>query len=722
MLEKIFLEVLNMSFTASFVIAFVLGARLLLKKAPKAFSYALWSVVLFRLVCPFSFESMYSLLPTRINPISQDIIYMQTPKIDTGLASINNIVNSALPSATPYVSINPLQIWIFIASLIWISGIAALALYSLITLLSLKKRLQGSTHYKDNIFISDKIETAFVMGIFSPRIYVPSNIKGQELSYILVHEQTHIKKFDHIIKFISYLALCIHWFNPLVWASFFFSGQDMEMACDEAVIRRLGNDIKKDYSYSLLMLATKKPIGLLSPLAFGEGDTKERIKNVLNFKKPGFWVIIITLLIVLLVGAGLLANPQKDPVPLTYPDDISTISIEQIDQGASFGAIEISDLNDIELVIHALQSTSKTLSDSVNDYPNAKTYLQIDIIGSTTQRFYLYNDGKKNYIEQPYVGIYKINSKDSDSIANLYASNTGLLSQYNTLDLWQARTKYIGDNSAVSKLIGLLKIPQGLSYDYFELQSSEQPYRISIYYSLPAGSIEKYEAMGSTAADLFRQNALLMLALVDNAGDIRAVITDGDRELEFINNREWADNVAGGNIRDYAASPEKLQQLIELDRNTGSSAEPLDIAIHEAILENNHNDYRKSDISLESHIVLETETSGSPGSDRESENVTVYAMVLYLEYDLKDAKIDPSTESGSHVPVALTFDISADGSYLLHEYWQPRDGSYYKPDIEGKFPKSAWRSALDTQRFIERHQENIDRELVARGYMDDKDQ
>ncbi|WP_051188607.1 DUF5301 domain-containing protein [Proteocatella sphenisci] len=563
MLDKIFLQVLNMSFTGGLVIAFVLAARLFLKRVPKAFSYALWSVVIFRLLCPFSFESMYSLLPARTNPISQDIIYMNAPKIDTGIASVNNAINSVLPSATPYASVNPIQIWIFAGSLLWIIGIALLLIYSIFSLVHLQKRLKDATLYEDNIFLSDRISTAFVVGVFHPRIYMPANLSSAQMKYILLHEQTHLKRFDHIIKILSFLALCIHWFNPLVWVSFFASSKDMEMACDEAVIKQLGNDIKKDYSASLLTLSTGRRIAGGAPLAFGEGDTKERVKNVLNYKKPSFWVISVTLIIVVIIGTGLLSNPKNEPVILTPDDKVSSIRIEQINEGISLGAIEISDNKDIQTVLNAFENTNKTLKDSVNDSPSVKNYFKIDILGSTTQTFYLYNDGRKNYIEQPYSGIYKINAGDSDSISSLYKSNAGEYLQYNVIDLWNARTQYIGDNNAVSTLLGLLPVPEGLQYDHLELQTASQPYSIKIVYSVTAESIEKYGAPDNPAADMFRKNALLLMALVDNADAVNALLKDGSREVSFTNTREWADHTAGSDVRSFAISPEKLMELIK---------------------------------------------------------------------------------------------------------------------------------------------------------------
>ena len=312
-MNEYFYKILNMSFTASIVIAFVLVVRIALKKMPKVFSYVLWSVVLFRLICPFSFPSMFSLLPVKANPISQDIGYMQIPKIDTGIAAINNSVNVTLPAATLQASVNPLQIWILICSQIWLLGVAALLVYSLIALLRLKKRLQDATLCKENIFISSKIKTAFVMGVFCPKIYLPSILNNAEQNYILLHEQTHIKRLDHIVKLISFLVLCAHWFNPFVWAAFFLCGKDMEMSCDESVIKQLGNDVKKDYSASLLALATGRRVVNGTPLAFGEGDTKCRVKNVLNYKKPGFGVILAAVLAVAFVVIGLTTSPKEVP-------------------------------------------------------------------------------------------------------------------------------------------------------------------------------------------------------------------------------------------------------------------------------------------------------------------------------------------------------------------------------------------------------------------------
>lgn len=315
MFEKAFLQVLSMSFTAGVVIIFLLFARLLLKKAPKIFSYALWGVALFRLVCPFSFESNLSLLGAKAIP--DNIAYAQTPQIDAVAPIISYTINATAPAATQ-ASAKPMQIWLAAGTFLWLCGIAALLVYSVGSLALLKRRLRGAVCEGGNIYVSAALSSPFVIGVLRPKIYLPANLTGDEKRYILLHEQTHIKRFDHVFKLAGFFALCLHWFNPLVWAAFLLCGKDMEMSCDEAVIKNLGNEVKKDYSSSLLALATGRRIIGGTPLAFGEGDTKSRIKNVLNYKKPAFWVIIAAAAAVIIVGSSLIANPKE----AAYTSDI----------------------------------------------------------------------------------------------------------------------------------------------------------------------------------------------------------------------------------------------------------------------------------------------------------------------------------------------------------------------------------------------------------------
>lgn len=331
MLDKLFISVLNMSLVGSYAIVFVLITRLLLKKAPKIFPYALWGIVLFRLLCPFSFESVLSLIPMAKSPISQDIIYSAAPQINTGIAAFDNVINPILPVASNISeSINPIQIWLFIGTVVWAIGMATMVIYSVVAYIKLKRSLIGAAPLKANIYLADHISSPFVMGLFKPKIYLPSSLSDSEKDYIIAHEMCHIRRFDHITKIIAFAALTIHWFNPLVWIAFIASGKDMEMSCDEAVMKKMNTDIRTEYSQSLLRFGTAKRMIHATPLAFGEGNTRSRVKNVLNYKKPALWVIVVSAIAVVAIGVGLTANPKKDEQDLSLlnPKNVANVAFQ----------------------------------------------------------------------------------------------------------------------------------------------------------------------------------------------------------------------------------------------------------------------------------------------------------------------------------------------------------------------------------------------------------
>lgn len=325
MLEKLFIGILNMSLTAGIIIPFVMVLRLLLRRAPKIFSYVLWAVVLFRLVCPFSFSAAFSLLGAldapktaegQISYISVNVGEMTAPGADTPPAAtaVQGTTDMQVAAPDKMPAANGVQTALAVGSWIWLLGVSALLAYSVVSLAGLKRKLKSAEHEQGNIYTKENLETPFVCGIFLPKIYLPKVFAGEERAYILLHEQTHIRRGDHIVKVFFWLALCVHWFNPLVWAAFFLCGRDMEMSCDEAVIRKMGSGVKKEYSASLLNLATGRKIVGGVPLAFGEGDTGSRIQNVLRYKKPAIALLCIAAVVTAVVGVVLIANPSKHGV------------------------------------------------------------------------------------------------------------------------------------------------------------------------------------------------------------------------------------------------------------------------------------------------------------------------------------------------------------------------------------------------------------------------
>ncbi len=319
-MENLFLSVLNMSIMGCYIILFVIIIRFLLKKAPKIFSYILWSVVFVRLICPLTIESVYSLIPFK-QPIPQNITYLQIPQMNNNTQMTSQTINFALrPIDTN--SINISKAWVNIDNIwiiIWLAGIMILISYTIISIIKLNKQLKNSKHIYKNIYETNFPNAPFVFGILKPKIYIPAWIKEEERIYVIKHEEIHIKRFDYLIKIVAFFIVSIHWFNPLVWLAFFLMSNDMEFSCDERVIKEIGNQIKKEYSSSLLSLTTKSRIIGGFFIAFGESNIKYRIKNVLNYKKPSFWLLSFTIIAVCIVSFGLLLN-QKDISSLTVED------------------------------------------------------------------------------------------------------------------------------------------------------------------------------------------------------------------------------------------------------------------------------------------------------------------------------------------------------------------------------------------------------------------
>ena len=338
-MHRLFPIVCNMSLTASVVILAVLAVRLLLRRAPKVFSYALWAVVLFRLLCPVSVTSAVSLLGALGTPAQErsavtsvveyvpaDIVRNMAPAVtplpqEPFPAEPGENIDSTAPSVTQpdAAPVSPLSGPVAVLTLTWLTGMALLLLYSVVSLLRLRRRLVGAVRLEDNIYLADYIPSPFVMGLFRPKIYLPSTLTETERGYILRHEQYHLRRRDHVVKLLSFLALCVHWFNPLVWAAFILAGKDMEMSCDEAVVRELGEDIRADYSASLLSLATGRRIVAGMPLAFGEGDTGRRIRNLLNWKRPQPWIIAVCAVVCVGLIALCAANPKGSGTPTEDP-------------------------------------------------------------------------------------------------------------------------------------------------------------------------------------------------------------------------------------------------------------------------------------------------------------------------------------------------------------------------------------------------------------------
>ena len=317
-MNELFLKIINMSISASWLVLAVLILRFVLKKAPKWINVLLWGIVAIRLICPFSFESPLSLIPSA-ETIPLNIGMDSTPTINSGISAINNAVNPIISqSNTPMAgaSVNLLQITIGIYEYIWIFGMIALALYTAISYWRLRRKVDTAVRYKDNIFQSENVSFPFVLGIIKPRIYLPFKMNGQYLEYVVAHEQAHICRKDHWWKPLGFLLLMIHWFNPLMWLAYVLLCRDIELACDEKVIKELCNEQRGDYTQALVACSVNRRMIAACPLTFGEVGVKERVKSVMNYKKPALWVIIIAVIVCVGVAVCFLTNPKQDSYTL----------------------------------------------------------------------------------------------------------------------------------------------------------------------------------------------------------------------------------------------------------------------------------------------------------------------------------------------------------------------------------------------------------------------
>ena len=320
-MENIFLKIFNMSITASWIALAVMLLRLPLKKAPKWIMGVLWAFVALRLILPISLESVLSLIPSA-QTLPQDFTYSPAPIINSGIPALNSTVNPVISESlapAPGASVNPTQVLSFAASVIWIVGVVGMLLYMLISYLSLKLKVRESVGIakpdgsgtEKRVRVCDRISSPFVLGVIFPKIYIPSTLGEEDMRYVMEHEKTHIKRGDHLWKPLGFLLLSVYWFNPILWAAYILMSRDIELACDEGVIKQLGEDSKKAYSEALINCSAPRRLVTACPLAFGEVGVKERIKRVLNYKKPAFWIIILAVVSCAVVAVCFLTNPKR---------------------------------------------------------------------------------------------------------------------------------------------------------------------------------------------------------------------------------------------------------------------------------------------------------------------------------------------------------------------------------------------------------------------------
>ncbi len=314
-MSGIFLKLLNLSISASWLVLVVLALRLVLKRAPKWVNVLLWGMVALRLMLPFSIESALSLIPSAETLSPEVVQFDPAPTITSGVELIDNAVNPSLSesfAAAPLASVNPLYVWTYLAGWVWLIGLAAMLLYALVSYLRLRRRVSASIPLRENIYVCDEVPSPFILGIVRPRIYLPSALDEAQRGSVLSHERAHLARRDHWWKPLGFALLAVYWFNPLLWLAYTLLCRDIELACDERVLCGMDAGQVKDYSSALLACSVPRRMLAACPLAFGEVGVGARVKNALRYKKPAFWVVAASVAVCVVVAVCFLTNPRTD--------------------------------------------------------------------------------------------------------------------------------------------------------------------------------------------------------------------------------------------------------------------------------------------------------------------------------------------------------------------------------------------------------------------------
>ena len=314
-MAAVFLKLLNLSISASWLVLAVLVLRLVSKRSPKWMNVLLWGIVALRLVLPFSVESALSLIPSAETVSPAVVQFDPAPTITSGVSIIDNAVNPALSehfAAAPTMSVNPLYVWTYLAGWVWLIGLGAMLLYALVSYLRLRRRVSVSLPIQDHIYLCDAISSPFILGVVKPRIYLPSGLDEVQRQNVLAHEQAHLARRDHWWKPLGFALLAVYWFNPVLWLAYTLLCRDIELACDERVIRTMDESAVKTYSTVLLACSMPRKAVITCPLAFGEVGVKERVRNALHYKKPAFWVVAASVTVCVVVAVCFLTNPPTD--------------------------------------------------------------------------------------------------------------------------------------------------------------------------------------------------------------------------------------------------------------------------------------------------------------------------------------------------------------------------------------------------------------------------
>ena len=736
-MEGMFLKVVNMSISAGWVILAVMLFRVLFRKGPKWVRCILWGIVGVRLICPVSLESVLSLIPSA-ETFPAEILLAREPQIDSGVKVVNQIVNPVLSGSlapNPGDSVNPLQVLSVVGTYIWVAGAICLALYAVVSYVRLKYKVTAAMPVEGNIYVCDYVESPFILGALRPRIYLPSALEKERIPYVISHERAHLKRGDQLWKPLGYLLLVIYWFHPLVWVAYVLLCRDIELACDERVIRVLGEYEKKAYSQALLECSIPRRQIALCPLAFGEVGVKERVKTVLHYKKPGFWLLLVAVLVCVLMAVCFLTNPKERllhaPEPLGHTYRIEETAyiygrelISSVMYPGDFARYSFTS----DYLVYVKDCISGEIGE---DWQSVGAAKEVKLTKDNFDAYFKEWQGMKGLPYDFDPAEYRKENASAYQVLRGYDGLSYYLLQQKNGDVYLVLWYYDSEDAEASYVrwmfrvdrtdyvTAYLKYPGVTSFfefSWYPEQKTDYLYEEVQTIEAPEGGILEFMVDGSPKELLVEEefydleNKLIKTGnytLVENTDGVYALEIRRPTEEEAAYAMYYVTYRGGKYVckLDFFVHPQGDKASAESDGPETEVVETdsLEVAIHDAILDRmGEKAVEGVFLPCESHVILGTEelcavpkADGSGGG----EYLIVYAMVLTQRFVFTGPEGAIAEDGGSHIPTALTFKVEGN-QYFLEEYWVPRDGSYYVQDIRDKFPNAIEGDVLDTQKYI----------------------
>ncbi len=516
-MSDIFLRVCNLALTAGWVVLAVVVARLLLRRAPKWLHCLMWALVALRLMLPFSFESVFSLIPST-RPLPDNIATAPVPQINSGLAAVDRVINPVISATmTPAVgdSVNPMQIWLTVGSWIWLIGVGGMLLYASISYWRIARQVRASVR-SDGVYLCDDVDTPFILGVIRPRIYLPSALDEADTAYVIAHERAHLRRWDHVWKPLGFLLLSVYWFQPLLWVAYVWLCRDIESACDERVIREMDGGDKKRYSEALLHSSVRRRALSACPLAFGEVGVKSRVRAVLNYKRPAFWLIVVAVVLSTVLAVGLLSDPWHLPGELiqpgtTWADEDGVLELTVHENHEVCGTMQLGDEQlDVRMLYREQYAMICAMDDPYGDAPllecglrarHGKLVLIIseDAVQTGIKRLTLHRQSTARWeIHTEYEGIYltlDVITVDVNGHAVLHAkwhNDTETTANYGepyAIEYWNGEAwEYVGTENISFTLPAYILLPgevraKTYATDLFDLSRAGR-YRLLSHFSI----------------------------------------------------------------------------------------------------------------------------------------------------------------------------------------------------------------------------------------------